>query len=686
VRHAPEGLDGALGPSATGDAVGDDVDGERVRAPRPGEVAWIAALPCALVVLAAIVWLGPLVGHALPGSGSDPLWPLEAPYVAGRAEPVKHGRYLVALTGPPLLALVVALAGPRLPRAAPAVLRRLVRTSQMALVAFLALTVLGQHDALLWGGQHTWPVFGVRKLAVAAALVAALLLALRRPRVAELAARRAGDPRAACLAVAGASAALWLLASLQTDRSAGDNGGAFWTMDDAYAVLGGRTPLVDYHPVYAQLLPYLSAAVLRVAGGGTFGFTAPLAVLSLLALLAVFATLRRVTRSSPFALALFLPMLGAGFLPVHFAGGGSLSPVQLSALWPMRYGGAYLVAWLTARHLDRAAPRRVALLALVAGLVAINDVEFGLPALAASIAALLCAQPRWSRRALARLLAGVAAGVLAAATLVTLLTLVRAGALPRPGILLEYPRIFGVAGFIAQPMPTMGIHLALYVTFGAAAVTAVARRAGRERDTLLTGMLAWSGVFGLLAGAYFVGRSDELKLVSLFSAWLFALALLAVVLVRGLAARGWRRPGVPELAVLFALALATCSWSELPRPWTELARLRDADEPITFQLAAGRFVAAHTRPGERVAILTQGGHRTAYEERVADVAPYSFIEAMAVRSQMTTLVDAMRREGAHTLILPTDLMYPRQLRLLARAGFASRLRTRWFWLWTDAPG
>ncbi len=38
---------------------------ERVRALAPGEAAWVALVPCALVALGAILLLGPPLGHLL---------------------------------------------------------------------------------------------------------------------------------------------------------------------------------------------------------------------------------------------------------------------------------------------------------------------------------------------------------------------------------------------------------------------------------------------------------------------------------------------------------------------------------------------------------------------------------------------------------------------------------------------
>jgi hypothetical protein len=662
------------------------------RALRPGEVAWIAAPPCALTILAAIVVLGPPLGHAFLAPGSESLWPREAPYVFGAPDSVKHARYLIALVGPALLAAaMLASARRRVTLREPAI-RALVATSQALLVAFVLAAVVGQYRLGLPVGGPAWPIFSVPTLIVAAVLPAVLLAALqRRPALATSIARLVPETRAhrvAGVVVAALYAAAWLLSAVDSDGSAIHAQTANllpWGMDDPFAVLDGRTPLVDFHAMYAQLWPFPTAAAMAALGATITVYTLVLTVGSGLALLAVYGVLRRIVRSSLLALALFLPIVAAGFMVVPDVNGIGLSNVKIFSMWPLRYAGPYLLAWLTARHLDRAAPRRAWPLFLAAGLVVIDDLEFGIAALAATLVALACARPPRSWRAAARIAAEAASGLAGAALLVSLLTLARAGELPHFAFLLEFPRIFGVLGLAAAPMPALGFHLVLYATFVAAIGVAAVRIAGGERDRLLTGMLAWSGVFGLLAASYYVGRSDRLKLASLFSIWSFALALLVVVVVRGLAARDWRRPGLVELLVLAGFCLAASPLLQTPTPWSQVARLqRTSRKPVFKQPEATRFVAEHTRRGEPVAILIGLGHRIAYDLGITNVAPYSFIEAMVTTRQMQTLLDAIRRAHAHKLFLPDGLVVPEQRAALASAGFAPRAQREGLSEWTDA--
>jgi hypothetical protein len=473
------------------------------------------------------------------------------------------------------------------------------------------------------------------------------------------------------VAIALAFSATWLLETVTTDRLVEDLGQLNWALTDVFAVLDGRTPLVDYHLLYATLLPYPSALVLAVFGKTALVFTTLMALLSLCALLAVYAVLRRVTRSSLLALGLFAPFVALGDV-----GGTMIMPAQ----WPMRYGGAYLLAWLTARRVDARRPRNGWVLFLVAGLVSIDNTDFGVAALAATVAALLCAQPPRSRRALLALAGQLALGVLAAGALVCGLTLARAGRLPDPALLIEWPRIFGSLGLLSLPMPTAGLHLAIYATFAGAAIAAAVRLARGAEDALLTGMLAWSGVFGLLAGSYFVGRSDEVKLLSMFSAWAFALVLLTVVVVRALAARGWRAPTIPELLVLLGFALAVVAIARGSMPTTQVERLTRATPDPTYRATAERFIRERTRRGDRVVITLPEGFRFAYDLGLRNVSPYVIATAIVTRGQLQRVIDAARRERVHELFVPATTVAlagegqtaPQQVAMLAAAGWRPR--------------
>jgi peptidoglycan/LPS O-acetylase OafA/YrhL len=154
------------------------------------------------------------------------------------------------------------------------------------------------------------------------------------------------------------------------------------------------------------------------------------------------------------------------------------------------------------------------------------------------------------------------------------------------------------------------------------------RALDRDPDRPLTGALAFVAVFGLASGAYYAGRSHPEVLVTSFAAWAFALALLTLVVMRGLAARPrrWREPA--SLACLLAFFVTACSLAQTPAPWSQVDRLRHTTRATLGAPEWQTFIAAHTRPGERVAILQPLGHRIGANLGVQDVTPYTGILSM----------------------------------------------------------
>jgi hypothetical protein len=652
----------------------------RTDACAPAQLTWLLAPPAAVVLLAAIVLLGPPLGGLMePSSGVTAFVPALRSMV--RPEPTEHARFLLAIAAPVALAgLLVWLAarGRAPPRSA--ALDLLARASELLLAAFLVAAVVVQH-AITYryeprepGFRHvyfTWP-----SLAFAVAAAVAALALLRRGELVDRVARRLRDtPRRtlAARATAVAFTLVWLLCAINSDSSASAaNPGVainlrYW-IDETYAVLNGRTPLVDFHSQYAQLLPYASAAWMRVAGASVTTYSAFMVAGALGAMLCAYAVLARVARSALAGLALYAPFAATSFFMEHGPPDDRYGPVDAFSMFPIRYGGAYLLAWLTARSVDGARPRRLVWLFAVAGIVAVNNFEFGLPALGATCAALLAAGEL--RRATARRQLGEAAlGLAGAVAAVSLLTLVAAGSLPDFGLLLEFPRVFGVDGFGMLPMPAFGFHLAVYVTFAAAIVVATVRALAGERDRLLTAMLAWAGVFGLGAGSYFAGRSHPQVLVDLFSAWALALTLLVVVVVRALHDPA-RRTTAAHVVVLAGLGLMTASIAQIPAPWSQIARLGKTAPSLDFpRPAAERLVAQAAARGEHVVVWVPLGPRVAYDLGLVDVSPYATGASAPLARQLSDTLAVLRAEGGHRVFMLDDAAFDEHRRILEAHGF-----------------
>jgi len=641
--------------------------------------AWLWAIPCAAVTIALVALLGPPLSHVLFPSTLPVL-----PTVEHNPEPVEDTRYLLALLGPVLLAASVVLLAPRLrvPRRAR---RPLAVAAQLAGVAVVAACFARQ-----LGPDWRIEFFTVAQIAAAGVGAVGLALAARRGWLTgwghESRAVRVLVP-AAALALTG----VWFLSYLNTATTIctyGDCYNTAFMADETFAVLNGLTPLVDHTAAYGSLWPLLFAPVLALAGKTLFVWTVLMWALVLAMLLAVFGILRRTTRSTLGALALYLPVMAL----IYYAASRDLSnPIEIYQQVPLRTAGPFLLGWLVARHLARGRGAAGAWpLGVAAGLVALNNADFGLAALGATVAALLWSGGPLTRRGLGRLAAELAAGLAGAYALVAAVTLVRAGALPDPVKAVAFARIYTRAGVGVWPLlRILGLPLAIYLTYVAAIGVATVRALRGASNRTLTGMLAWSGIFGLGSAAYYMGASTILAIATLFPAWGLSLALLTVVAVRATARRPERLPTVPALAALFGFALIATLLAMPPArlaPWTQVDRLTSKPlyappdaEPLAAPQdpgfrrfvssvpdGAGRFVVRHGAP---VALLTATGHLLADAYGVRDVVPYTG-RSVFVAQQLDDALARLRAAGGSTVLVPR-LILPRVAELLVRHGFAA---------------
>ncbi|MFL5818524.1 MAG: hypothetical protein ACJ76L_13105 [Conexibacter sp.] len=639
---------------------------ERARALSPAEIAWLLALPFAALTVLLIAALGPLVGDLLLPRSSLAFF--EAALVQLRPEPHEQGRVLVALAGPLLLAGGTAILARRPPQLSTRAIAVLVWSAQAGLfVAAIAFLVVQRR--IVYGETYQAPEpFGQRyfsdgTLVVAVLGALAIVVATRSDGVRTTAARWARDTPARRIGWTLAAAlliAVWLLHAFNTEGTVVNEALAAqyhlpFTLDETFAVLNGRTPLVNFDAQYGSLWPYPVAAAMWLLGVSVGSFAFLMCLISGLSLLAMYDVLRRVSRSSLTGLVLFAPFLATSFFLLRGPLENRYTLATIFADYPLRFAGPWLLAWLTVRHLDRARDARdphLWPLFVVAGLVALNNTDHGIPALGALVAALVWTGPL-TRRRLGTLALQALAGLAAAFALVSLLTLVRAGALPDPTSMFRFARLYAGAGFAMLPMPTFGLHTIVYMTFAAALAVATVRALNGDADRSLTGALAFIAVFGLGSGTYYAGRSHPEVLVTSFAAWSFALALLTLVAVRRLAARPRRRPEPAVVLCLLAFCVTACSLAQTPTPWSQVDRLRATGEPILRRPAGQALVAANVRRGEHVAILLGLGHRIAENLGVTNVSPYTTAFAMPAVTQLDDVVRALRAEGGDKVFLPT---------------------------------
>ena len=511
---------------------------------------------------------------------------------------------------------------------------------QVAVLGFVIWALTKQtRDGYLFTNEFDPLVLSVPNLVAGAVIGAGLTaLAVRRPALdwpprARALASRLRDSSAIPVGLAVAVTALWLLPAIVTETTIDQAGfivagHVHYVFEDYLAVVNGRTPLVDYIPDYASLLPLLAAPFLTVFDLSITSFSVIECLLSLGAMIALYAALSLVTRGRWSALALYLPLVAISFFPWTASGLARDFNGLYYAAFPNRYVGPFLVIWLCARHLRRGSPP-IWVLFGVAGLTVLNNFEFGLASLAALVLALAVWIDRSDRAApdLRTMIVEAIAGLAGAVVLVSAVTLIRAGELPDPGSLTYYSREFGRAGYGLLPMPKYGLHWALYFTYAGALVLGAVRRARGEPDRTLTALLIFAGVFGLTSGQYFAGRSVPSQLIVLFPVWGFAIALLAWAVfeaVRELSdgtaiPRRWL---VPIFAVLATFGVMLSTVNRVPLPWQQVERLSD-EGPASYELSNEEaFIERRTKPGEPVLIVaTPLDFRVAERAGVRNVSP-----------------------------------------------------------------
>lgn len=639
------------------------------RSYRGADLAWLGVVPVALVFLASTWAVAPALGGIVSSSSEGQTF-FASSQMFVKPEPTEFARYLLAVVFAGLLAVWVLALTPKVVgrwRPSPAIDLAIVG-SQAAALVMAAVAVVAQFRVPSFGASTTiyfswWNLAG-------GVVVATGLAAVARRRLLPIG-RVAPPSRATALfglVVAVLVTSLWLMPAVYTDANLGLALDEVlfhvqFTFGELLVVPAGRSPLVDFIPQYSALLPYVLGPIITALGATVSAFTLVMAALSLAGLLGVYGVFATVTRDWRTALLLYVPFLGLTLYTVRFAGDQRFNFANYYAVMPLRYVAPFVVAFLCARSLaGRRAGASVALF-VVAGLATLNNIEFGLPALVAAMAAAWFghAGTGFLRPALA-VLGRAAAGAAIATGAVVVYILVRTAELPRPGYLLYWSRFFAASGFNLLPMPPVGFHLLLLATFVAALATAAVRRSRQAPDRVLTGMLAFSAIFGLGTGAYFVGRSYAIVLPALFAAWGLALALLAWTVVVRLATAGRprrrtvERALLPATAVLVGFGLMVTTLSQFPNPLTQLDRLgRGQPTDVLDRTPSRQFVEETTSPGTRVLLLDPLGHEVARQAGVDDLSLFASPLQIISEDQVEDLLQVLEDAGGFTVFTGRSL-------------------------------
>ena len=317
-------------------------------------------------------------------------------------------------------------------------------------------------------------------------------------------------------------------------------------------------------PQYVHLLPHL---VPWVHTHGLLCFTLTMCALNLLELAIVFDVLYRVTERQWVAVALFVPCLALAAHPIQ----GNVTDYALYVHHPAKTFGPLVLAWLVTIDAFPLTP-------LVAFLVAVNNVDFGIPAFIVSAVVDLRRGRDWRWWFLAAALT--------------------AWFLPDTSIQRQY----GLYGFGMFPMPDLGIQWVLYGVFLGAAVYGWQHRHAA---------LLWLGGMGFGSMIYFMGRSHPYSLLISFSFLGPAVALLAWELRA--------RRDLASVIVLCLFSLCVCEIASFPRP--DLHRLFGNDPKFASALDfMGNRVKAY---GEKTVVISYPfAGLIAMRAGVENIAPY----------------------------------------------------------------
>jgi hypothetical protein len=660
-----------------------------VRSPHPkkraatverSEVVIAASFVAAILLVAAMLIIAAPVGEHLFPNGHFGFFRGVMVY----RKPAEQTRYLLAVAFVLIFGLVVARA--RLPHA---LTDTATGRAGVRLASICGLLTIGGVAVWGWwaqfhytGGEPPTVHFGNGNLIAAIAIAAALtLIAQIRPKWLNprpfMGSRSQGW---SWFFIAALLTVCWLLPSVFREQNLAVTSREVtyhlqFTFDDFAAVVDGRTPLVNYAEQYSSLLPFVVWPVFRVLGTQVGSFTVTMCFLSLIGLLAVERVLALITRNERLALALYIPFLATSLFFILRNGSQLFSWASYYAVFPMRYVGPYVLLWLCTRHLRGLRPRSSIVIFTIAGLVALNNVEFGLPALAGTVAA-LAVTTKPERSTVLSLAKDLVLGLVLALAGVSILTLLLTGQLPNLGLLTLYSRLFGEGGFGLFPTPIAGLYLIVDMTFAAAILMAAIRYRTAVTDTAYTAVLAYSGVFGLGAGNYYMGRTHPAGLVVLFSIWALTVVLLALLALRTVTARrGHFNAPVSMLvtAALVSFGLVITSITQFPAPWTQVRRIAaSAPAPPPYDLSAAvAFIRRTATHREAVVLLSPLGHLIALDAGVENVSPYSNQEDIVTYQQLGEELAALHDAGGKRFYIGGGPYFPEITSALAREGFVA---------------
>lgn len=421
------------------------------------------------------------------------------------------------------------------------------------------------------------------------------------------------------------------------------------------ATWSGKTMLVDFYPQYNMLAPYIVSPAFDVFGFSTGSFTLLMSFLSLVGLLIVFYLFRKMTGSFVHALFFFVPFLSISFY------GQTITPIIIHnvfnyyAVWPVRFIGPLIGLFFLSKVLENPTPKRIGLLFFLGALIAINNLDFGLPALVGMFVAIWFSKGKQSfagfRHTGETVLLFLLSSVLALASFIAFSSL-RSGSFPQIELLVEYQRIFAMSGFMMLPAPPTGPYWILYLTYMSCLILAVFRTFQRDAsDEFLRykdGILAYSAIFGCGSLMYYIGRSHPHVLIALFAPWAFCLLLLLIETLKNLTQISTKRNYAALLLLILPLYFLTFNYMvyisnlvQIPSLTSQANRFMS---PVGGDLLLQRrnnmedFIKKNVINGEKVVIAMDRGDILAHKLGIHNVFPFPLTTSILITKQVKLLV------------------------------------------------
>jgi hypothetical protein len=328
------------------------------------------------------------------------------------------------------------------------------------------------------------------------------------------------------------------------------------------------------------------------------------------------------------------------------------------AIGPLRYFGLFLLARLSLWYLEGPSFSRLVPISAIAFLVALNNLDFGIPAAAGVLLCAILFPPPFRFSDVARRLLAMAAFMtsVSASVAVYLVALrIGRGAWPRLGNLFLFQKVFAGYGFSMLPLPDIGFYWVMYLTFMAAVLIPIyevfiglPQENGRRT---LNGVLAYWGVAGMGPLTYYIGRSHAEVLFSVLCAWAFTLANLvcrAWILWRShLSERdrtGSWLTAIPQVLLACLVALTVPMLAEFPSPGRQLHRLAVPD--MRSEDRDAKYVALiqkYLHPGDSSFIVYRDAHWIALKAGVKNVFPFAHPDSLIILPQVDIALAGLAR-------------------------------------------